>query len=231
MNASPSHVVPSPAPPTAESSATPGRRRVVFDLWGTLVHGLPFCPAVRVSQDWKTDLAAQSIVDVLLTTPAHDINDYFAACTSALRLTPTVTRFNALQRWVDAERRAARASPTLSNILAEAEALDVQLDLASNLWPLALPTIAALVPQGRIAKAHLSFTLRCAKPSVAFWRPVLASSSVSSVVVIGDSMRLDIQPVRDLGYAAVPVDGTDVTGASLMDAWRAAKDLLPCLSS
>ena len=190
---------------------------LLFDLWMTLVYGLPTDPIHTLQSILKHRSPVEPLDPAFLrkclTTDLKNPSDFLheVAATFNLKVPRgALTQFRQLLRQ---ERAAATAYDDTDVVLkALAAGGEYRLGLISNLWPFPVHRIFNRMGMGKHFE-HLvySFEHGAAKPSASIFQHAseLFDVSPEHCIMIGDSVSSDIEGALGAGMQAILIDRSE----------------------
>ncbi|NHA69342.1 HAD family hydrolase [Phycicoccus flavus] len=186
---------------------------VVLDIGETLVTGPDRGPARRVAELVGADReTARRMQRVLMTTDAAGPDEAAAALAPVVPAVPAAALRAAVGDVWEAQRHDARPVPGALSALTALVDAGIGLAVLSDIWPPYLASVRDAygaffdehVPE---ALQTFSFRVGTGKPSPEGLARLLSRAGVApgAAVMVGDSVRKDLEPAAALGVATVHV--------------------------
>lgn len=193
------------------------KKVVLFDLWMTLVFGLPEDPILTLQKllKYKPDAGLDSeFLTKCLTTDISDPSRFLREVATRFDIKVPRGALSEFRRLNASERSAATAYDDTHAVLADLRARGYRLGIVSNLW--AFPVRRVFKEMGLDAYfEHLvfSFEVGVRKPDKRIFDHTARLFGVKArdCVMIGDSMSSDIEGSLAAGMHAILIDRSGKT--------------------
>ncbi|MBX9950655.1 MAG: HAD family hydrolase [Candidatus Obscuribacterales bacterium] len=188
---------------------------VLFDLWMTLVFGLPVDPIHTLQELLKHRKPGEPLdpefLTKCLTTNVADPRLFLREVADAFSLKVPRGSQAAFLRLLSQERKAATAYDDADKVLEQLRRAGYRLGLISNLWPFPVRRVFKEMGLGAHFE-HLvySFEVGVRKPSPAIFNHAaqLFSVDAEDCLMIGDSLSSDVEGSLAAGMHAILIDRT-----------------------
>lgn len=188
---------------------------VLFDLWMTLVFGLPSDPILTLQELLKHRKPGEPLdpefLTKCLTTNIANPSLFLREVAAAFNLKLPRGSVTAFRRLLLQERQAATAYDDAEKVLTQLRLRGYRIGLISNLWPFPVHRIFKQMGLGAHFE-HLvySFEVGARKPAREIFDHAanLFGVNAEDCVMIGDSMSSDVEGALAAGMHAILIDRT-----------------------
>lgn len=190
------------------------QRVVLFDLWMTLVYGLPADPILTLQELLKHrkpgEVLDPEFLTKCLTTDIKHPGHFLRDVANTFDLEVPKGGVSAFRRLITDERKAATKYDDTEEVLLELRTRGgYRLGLISNLWPFPVHRIFNEMKLGRHFE-HLvySFEVGVRKPDKRIFEHAAKLFGVTpeECIMVGDSMSSDVEGALSAGMHAILID-------------------------